>query len=433
MESHARTSGAAVRSLLRRGDDALAAEDWSGAADYYNRALEADDQNPELYLRMFLADHHLLGVDELRGVATQIVAETPAERTNLSEVLLGEMADGQAVDAKTVELLGLELAGPDEEAPAEQAAQAEGPSDPVAAVTDDAAGDSLLPPEELVVTTADDDLEGEGTPAAVPVGAPAAARLIPRSSYSQRLHNLKLLREAFERTFEDDYWWAAYDQGGLEQRRHMERARADADEVFDEAFAEERVLLSSMCERAKTRIPRIERITDSALGACDDALASLEQDSGERRQEVSTQFSYLGGNLRTAHACLWLGIALVAVSVVLLALAIIPRGASVQNNTFAAFPEYFVPLGIVVGLIGVGLLVLRSMLVRSNRRVMDEHQASLGAAKTSIVQDTDLLNDKIAAVRSRCRTLEGFSLDASDEEFEAACADLDAAVKALGK
>lgn len=417
MESNVRATSAAINSLVRRGDDALSAEDWDGAIEYYGRALEASTHNPALYLRLFLANKHLLNVDELRGVATQIIAETPAERTDLADVVVGEATVGQPVDTQVAELLGVELPAPGE--------------------AGDAEGNAGL--EEATLEDSGEDGTSSAAGASLPKGAVHKASQAKRAqsnihaSYPQRLGNLRLSQEAFERTFEDDYWQAAYEQGGLEQRRHMERARADADEVFDKAFAEERNLLKAMCERAKVRIPRIRHITSSAIQSCDEALINFADASGARRQEVSQEFSYLGNNLRTAHASLWVGIALIVVGLVLLALAVIPRGVSVQNIAFAAFPEYFVPLGIVVVLVGVVLLVLRALLVRSNRETMNERQATAGVAKTSIVQDSDLLNTKVAAVRSRCHSLEALPLDTSDEAFEEACADLDATVKALGK
>ena len=71
--------------------------------------------------------------------------------------------------------------------------------------------------------------------------------------------------------------------------------------------------------------------------------------------------------------------------------------------------------------------------MRSNRNAMDQQQATTGATDTSILRDADQLDSKVAAVRARCHALEGFALDASDDDFEAACADLDSAVKALGQ
>lgn len=510
MESNARATSAAVKSLVRRGDEALAQQDWDVAADYYDRALDADERNAVLYLKLFLAHHHLLNVDELQGVAKQIVDETPAKRSNLADVLLAEHADGQSVDADVLRVLHLSLPelpkndaasakdgatdskpnaadGPmSGEAPstdqgngttsAEEAPAVESPSDgsssdaakqgkplptangeespsAVASQVDDSASlavandlsDPAVPASAEQVAAVqqttmhvDDSSLPNGSSSNVSSGQAMAddavsAHPAPRSPYAERLSNLRLSREAFERTFEDDYWRAAYERGGLEQRRHMERARADADAVLDAAFADERALLRTMCERAKVRVPRIVRITTSARESCDQALSDFRRDSGQRRDEVAHEFSYLGNNLRTAQATLWVGIALVIVSVVLLGLAIIPRGSSVENNTFAAFPEYFVPLGIVVGLVGVALLVLRSLLVRSNRKVMSEQQASTGATTSSILHDSNELDARVAAVRSRCLSLEGFALDAPDQEFESACADLDAAVKALGR
>lgn len=510
MESNARVTSAAVKSLARRGDEALAQQDWDVAVDYYDRALDADDRNAVLYLKLFLAHHHLLNVDELQGVAQQIVDETPAKRSNLADVLVAEHADGQPVNADVLRVLHLSLpelpkgaatpakadvvecepdsadayetdqttsADPANKAVAsEEASAVESPNDTSDSITAkknqppatannedcslDAASqvdDSASPAGTNIAANAaasdsveqaasarqatdpvdDAPLPNEATSGASSHQATAddvaSARPAPRSPYAERLSNLRLSREAFERTFEDDYWRAAYERGGLEQRRHMERARADADAVLNAAFAEERTLLHTMCERAKVRVPRIVRITTSARESCDQALSDFRRNSGERRDEVAHEFSYLGNNLRTAQATLWVGIALVVVSVVLLGLSIIPRGSSVENNTFAAFPEYFVPLGIVVGLVGVALLVLRTLLVRSNRKVMSEQQASTGATTSSILRDSNELDARVAAVRSRCLSLEGFALDAPDQEFEAACADLDAAVKALGR
>lgn len=424
MEPNVRATSAAIKSLLRHGDDALTSEDWDGALEYYGRALDANANEPGLYLRLFLANRHLLSVDELCQVATQIVAETPAERTSLAEVLAMEIADGRSVDPEVVGLLGLEVSGGagspshDDEAKLGQTSKGDAEQGDPSGVdeAEKASDDAPEPAREISVVIPSDQ-----------------SVALPRCSYPQRIRNLKLSRQAFDRTFEDEYWQAAYAHGDLELRRHMERAHADAEAVFDAAFAEERTLLQEMCNRAKVRIPRMRHITTAALASCNEALSSFAETSGGRKQEVSSEYAYLGNNLRTAHACLWVGVALIVVGAVLLGLAIIPRGMSVTNNAFAAFPEYFVPLGIVVVLVGVVLLVLRSLLVRSNREAMSERQASAGVAKSNIAQDYDLLNTKVAAVRSRCHSLESLPLDTSNDEFEKACADLDATVKALGK
>lgn len=499
MAARGRTSIAAVKSLVRRGDEALAAQDWDGAVDYYDRALDSDEGNAALLLRLFLAHHHLLNVDELQGVAHQIVEETPGQKTPLARVLYDEALEGYVAEDDLVRLLHM---GPlPQPAPAAQPDEApEGQPDADAAPVSGDADGQPIPTADQVATDAASQADavrpdlaqpdapqvaGQSVPAAdaaaaqrdgvdsavadapqsvqvqaqapdaaaqsqassAPTAAPSANDAaqpaaeapnpvdpsVPACPYQERLTNLRLSRDAFERTFEDELWRAAYEGGGLEQRRHMERAHADADAVLGQAFSQERQLLASMCQRARVRVPRIQRITKAALQSCDQALDAFRSDSGNRRQEVSNEFSYLGGNLRTAQATLWVGVALVVISVVLLGMAIIPHGASVQNNTFAAYPEYFVPLGILVGLVGVVLLVLRSLLVRSNRNAMDQQQASTGATDTSILRDADLLDSKVAAVRARCHALEGFALDAPDDDFEAACADLDSAVKALGQ
>ncbi|MGN0287389.1 MAG: hypothetical protein ACI4B6_06950 [Atopobiaceae bacterium] len=500
MAARGRTSIAAVKSLVRRGDEALAAQDWDGAVDYYDRALDSDEGNADLLLRLFLANHHLLNVDELQGVAHQIVEETPSQKTPLARVLYDEALEGYVAEDDLVRLLHM---GPlpqpvpapqPDEAPEDQSdaeaapvsedadgqlaaddglvapdgaraaevgqhdavqpatlqseaspsdARADEPIDGAATQRNDAAHTTVDAPEGAQAPDAAAQSQASSAPTAAPSANDAAQPAaeapnpvdpsVPACPYQERLTNLRLSRDAFERTFEDELWRAAYEDGGLEQRRHMERAHADADAVLGQAFSQERQLLASMCQRARVRVPRIQRITKAALQSCDQALDAFRSDSGNRRQEVSNEFSYLGGNLRTAQATLWVGVALVVISVVLLGMAIIPHGASVQNNTFAAYPEYFVPLGILVGLVGVVLLVLRSLLVRSNRNAMDQQQASTGATDTSILRDADLLDSKVAAVRARCHALEGFALDASDDDFEAACADLDSAVKALGQ
>lgn len=502
MAAKGRTSIAAVKSLVRRGDEALAAQEWDGAVDYYDRALDSDEDNAALLLRLFLAHHHLLNVDELQGVAHQIVEETPDQKTPLARVLYDEALEGYVAEDDLVRLLHMgplpqpapapqpeevvedqagadaasasegmggqptpdadslatgaadqagaarpDAAQPDAPQPdAPQAMDQAGPSADVSAAQHDGADSAAVDvPESAQLQDAGAQDQASPVPAAAPSAdhadyARAAGEVpnpvdpsVPACPYQERLTNLRLSRDAFERTFDDELWRAAYEDGGLEQRRHMERAHADADAVLEQAFGQERQLLASMCQRARVRVPRIQRITKAALQSCDQALDAFRSDSGNRRQEVSNEFSYLGGNLRTAQATLWVGVALVAISVVLLGMAIIPHGASVQNNTFAAYPEYFVPLGILVGLVGVVLLVLRSLLVRSNRNAMDQQQATTGATDTSILRDADQLDSKVAAVRARCHALEGFALDASDDDFEAACADLDSAVKALGQ
>lgn len=112
-----RTSAAAVRSLVRHAEDALAELDWSSAAGYAERAVAADQKSAHAHLLAFMARRHVSSLDQLEGVAAQIVAETPASLTPLAQLLQDEAAAGQPAHEETLALLG---ANPQVTAPVEE-------------------------------------------------------------------------------------------------------------------------------------------------------------------------------------------------------------------------------------------------------------------------------------------------------------------------
>lgn len=103
--SATRTSAAAVRSLLRRAEDALSQWDWEAAGEYAVRALAADPKNADAHLLAFLATRHITSVAELPGVAAQIVLQTPPRTTPLAQVLDEDVAQGGPAHDTTRELL----------------------------------------------------------------------------------------------------------------------------------------------------------------------------------------------------------------------------------------------------------------------------------------------------------------------------------------
>lgn len=100
-----RTSSAALRSLLRHAQDALAQRDWGSAAAYAARAIDANDRSATAHLTYFLAARHLTSVDELVGVARQIAREVPASVVPLDEALEELAAEGGPAQEDTRALL----------------------------------------------------------------------------------------------------------------------------------------------------------------------------------------------------------------------------------------------------------------------------------------------------------------------------------------
>lgn len=356
-----RTSAAAVRSLVNHTMDALAERDWAAATGYAERAVDADPRNADAHLLSFMAHRHISSLDQLSGVAAQIVAETPASLTPLAQLLDTEAAAGEPSHDTTRALL-----------------------------------------------------------AAHPqVAAPAR----------ERLSNLQVAQRAFEGVFDDADWTFALARISLEEKRAMERARADAEAVFAEAQAEARVQVAASCGVAEVRVPRVAKAVSDAQRACEHALDDLERSTGAADTAVTESFSYLPTDIRTARAGLWVGSALVMVAVVLLVLALVPSGSSI-TNPLASFAPVSVVLALCVLAAGVVLLAVRGNLVRSNRRGLAERVEAKASAHERASSHADEVNEEVAAIRARCRALESMRL--GDDSFEDALGELEAAVAVLG-
>lgn len=357
-----RTSAAAVRSLLRHTADALAAWDWDSATEYAERALDADPASASAHLLSFMAHRHISSLDQLPGVAAQIVAETPAAVVPLAEVLDDEAMAGQATHDTARALL------------------AKNPQ----------------------------------------VTAPIR----------QRVTTLGVSWRAFDSVFEDEDWTLALARVSLEDKRAMERARLEADAVFDEAVCAARKEVAQVCTVAMARIPRVTKAVGEARQASERASEELDRSSGADDTAVTESFSYLPSDIRTAHVGLWVGVALVAVAAVMLVFALLPSGSSI-TNPLASFGPLTLLLVAVLLAMGVGLLALRGNLVRSNRRGMVERAAAKASVHERAASHAERLGDELAAIRARCRSLETMRLD--DDSFEDALAELEASVAVLGQ
>ena len=546
-----RATAAAVNSLVKHGNKSLAEQDWEGAADYYTRALEADPDCAQAHLQLYLASRHLIGLEELPGVARQIVELTPAERTPLAEVLARQSeaeGDGgpeapadkaEATDADLEVAFEPESATPGE-APESAGTDASGPGsaelekDVEKDVGKDVEKDGAARPtqqEETAAGVADGDAaardasplpegEGDGDPSGNPVEAsPAeeretmsarggdsaagetddqgeqgteaapgeergdslgeapessspdgaiaedvaagasfspsdersegsrgdagavraeARRILAdpaakgiRAPYDQRIFNLEEAKAAFDATFSDEDWRRAHELAPLDLRRHMERSRADADDVFSEAFDREQALLDDMCEVACRRVPEIEKIAGDAERSCEDALAEFERVQSERRDKVRGKYAFLKGNLHTARVSLWVSCILIVMGVVMLIVQLIPHEGTVAILAIRAFPEVFTPIALALIAIGAIVLLLRMLLVRANQQGMGAHAEEKASVTSALAESSEELDDRIAAVRARILNLQNLSLGASDEEFEDACEDLAGSVADL--
>ena len=245
-----------------------------------------------------------------------------------------------------------------------------------------------------------------------------------RAPYDQRLSNLAEARAAFEDAFDDEDWALALELAPLDLKRHMERARADAEERFSQAQAQEQVLLDQMCQVAARRVPKVELATSAAEGSCSDALAAFERVKGEEHEKVSGKYSFLKGNLRTAGVSLWVGVVLVVLGALMLVATLLPHDGTVAAAAPAAFPEVFAPLAVVLVAVGVVVLFLRVMLVRANRQGMGAHAEEKASVSSDLARTSEQLEDLVAAVRARELNLRNLPLDAPEEDFDAACAEL---------
>jgi|GEM_PF-7007952 len=280
------------------------------------------------------------------------------------------------------------------------------------------------------------EVVAEAEPAAEPAPDSAALRAEVRATladtaangirapYDQRLSNLAEARAAFEDAFDDEDWALALELAPLDLKRHMERARADAEERFSQAQAQEQVLLDQMCQVAARRVPKVELATSAAEGSCSDALAAFERVKGEEHEKVSGKYSFLKGNLRTAGVSLWVGVVLVVLGALMLVATLLPHDGTVAAAAPAAFPEVFAPLAVVLVAVGVVVLFLRVMLVRANRQGMGAHAEEKASVSSDLARTSEQLEDLVAAVRARELNLRNLPLDAPEEDFDAACAEL---------
>lgn len=350
-----RTSAAAVRSLLRHTVDALASYDWASAIEYSERAVDADPNNASARLLSFMAHRHLSSLDQLSGVAAQIVAETPATVMPLAQVLDDEsMAEHSQHDTTR----------------------------------------TLLSQNPQVT-------------------APV----------KERVTTLAVSRRAFESVFDDEDWVFALRRVSLEDKRAMESARSQAESVFDEALGAARADVAQACAVAAARVPRVTKAVGEAQTACQKAAEELERSNGADDTAVSESFSYLPSDIRTAHVGLWVGVALVLVAAVMLVFALVPGRSSI-TNPLASFGLLTLLLAVVLLAMGIGLLALRGNLVRSNRRGMVERAEAKASVHERAASHAEQLDDEMAAIRARCRSLETMRLD--DDSFEDALSELEA-------
>lgn len=361
--STTRTSAAAVRSLLRHGEDALAQWDWDAAREYAGRALDGDGRSADAHLLFFLANRHITSIAELPSVAAQIVLQTPPSVTPLLEVLDAEAADGAPSHDTTRALL---RSHPD-----------------------------------ITMPTA------------------------------ERLSNLRSAQAAFDAVFDDPHWQMALERSPLERMRAMERAREEADAVFDEAFREARDEVSRACAVAEMRVPRVAKETFAAAKVCERALEELDRSNGAADTAVSESFSYLRGDIRTARVGLWVGVLLVAGATAMLGLALIPHGSDTgTTNVLASFTGVSTVVALCVLVAGIVLLALRGYLVRSNRRGLRQRVETRADLHERATSRAERLEDDVAAIRAACRALE--TLPLADESFEDALEELAAGVAVLG-
>lgn len=100
-----RTSAAAVRSLLRHGEESLSQWEWAAASEYAERAIAADAASADAHLLAFLAARHITSIRELPGVAAQMVLQTPHRMTPLLQVLDEDSVEGGPAHDTTRSLL----------------------------------------------------------------------------------------------------------------------------------------------------------------------------------------------------------------------------------------------------------------------------------------------------------------------------------------
>jgi hypothetical protein len=197
-----RATAAAVRSLLKRARTCLEQQDWPGAQDFAARAMEADPASAEAHLSMFLAEHHLIELSELSGVARQMVSETPADRTPLKDILeevsgredpaAGETAAPEAPEASSLADASdaTEVTGEDDTPAADvvPAADVMPDADVMPAVSETAAEDGAAEekpateapaPAEDAATEMPAPAEDAAAEAAAPAEAPAPAETGP--------------------------------------------------------------------------------------------------------------------------------------------------------------------------------------------------------------------------------------------------------------
>lgn len=244
----------------------------------------------------------------------------------------------------------------------------------------------------------------------------------------ERLSNLRIARAAFEDVFEDEDWTFAIARISLEEKRAMERARAQAEAVFDVAFQEARDELSQACAVAEARVPRVAKVVAEAQEACERALEELERTTGAEDTAVAESFSYLPADIRTARAGLWVGTALVILSVGLLVLMLLPSGSSITNPV-ASFGHVSLAIAAAMLVAGVALLAVRGNLVRSNRRGLAERVEAKASAHERATTHAEEVSGEVAAVRARCRSLESMRL--GDDSFEDALGELAASIAVL--
>lgn len=245
----------------------------------------------------------------------------------------------------------------------------------------------------------------------------------------QRLTTLELSREAFDRVFSDDDWQVALIYSPLEQRRAMERARSEADAVFADAVSDARAEVSQACAIADSRVPRVATLAQEVESACDKATADLARESGAEDTAVAETYSYLTGDIRTARAGLWVGVILIVIAAAMLAMTLLPSGA-VTTNALASFPLVSVPVALVVLCVGIALLAARGNLVRSNRQGLRSRVEAKADAHGKAASRAERLDDEVASLRARLRSLETMRLD--DDSFEDALEELSASIAVLG-